>query len=278
MLSKIQSIKELVNYQSTRYDLEIEDNHNYYANNILVHNCRCIGHPDGRLISRQLKEFEGLQHIKDDISSLALSFVLDGELFTPDLNFRQIISGIKKEGGNIFSKQIKYYVYDVAIPNMPYHERLQLIMSIPKRDHIIIVPTYVAYNRDHIMQYHDTFKSEGYEGAIVRTHYGMYTPDKRSDELLKVKKFLDREYRIIGANENKGKLVGTCTFTCEALNGKLFDVMPEGTFEERCKYWQDWNNRKIRVGDLLTVEYFEYTDEKNQIPRFPVGKGIRDYE
>jgi DNA polymerase-3 subunit gamma/tau len=31
-----------------RYDLEVEDNHNFFANNILVHNCRCVATYDGK--------------------------------------------------------------------------------------------------------------------------------------------------------------------------------------------------------------------------------------
>lgn len=37
-LMKIKSIKK-INHDSKRYDLEVEDNHNFFANNILVHNC-----------------------------------------------------------------------------------------------------------------------------------------------------------------------------------------------------------------------------------------------
>lgn len=40
---KVSSIKK-INLKSRRYDLEIEDNHNFFANGILVHNCSsCLG-------------------------------------------------------------------------------------------------------------------------------------------------------------------------------------------------------------------------------------------
>lgn len=37
-ISKIKSIKKLDNHQSKRYDIEVKDNHNFFANDILVHN------------------------------------------------------------------------------------------------------------------------------------------------------------------------------------------------------------------------------------------------
>lgn len=238
----------------------------------------CLGYPDGRLISRQLKEFDGLEHIKDEISSLALDFILHGELFNKNINFREIISGVKKEGGNKFSKYIEYHVYDIAVENMSYNERLKLINSIKNTNFIKIVDTYVAINHSDIDIYHDRFKSEGYEGAMIRTRSGLYTPDKRSSDLLKVKKFLEKEYIIVGANENKGRSIGTCTFECQTLNGKRFNVMPEGSNLERALYWEKWKNGKIKVGDIATIKYFEYTDDINMIPRFPVLKIIRNYE
>ena len=38
---KIKSITKL-NNKFDKFDLEIQDNHNFFANNILVHNCRCV--------------------------------------------------------------------------------------------------------------------------------------------------------------------------------------------------------------------------------------------
>lgn len=47
-ISKIKSIKKLNNHQSKRYDIEVEDNHNFFANDILVHNSLgiCYWHED----------------------------------------------------------------------------------------------------------------------------------------------------------------------------------------------------------------------------------------
>jgi RNA ligase (TIGR02306 family) len=43
MLTKITSIKK-INLNSKRYDITVKDNHNFYANDILVHNCQNLKH------------------------------------------------------------------------------------------------------------------------------------------------------------------------------------------------------------------------------------------
>ena len=65
---RIKSIKEL-NKSFDKYDLEVEDNHNFFANNILVHNCRNLSIPmdeiNWELMSREGKEFLTLDRVKE---------------------------------------------------------------------------------------------------------------------------------------------------------------------------------------------------------------------
>lgn len=70
-LVKIKSIKKIEN-KSKRYDIEVENNHNFFANGILVHNCQsCISF---------LEEIQGKPcylSIKDDGSSLSSLYISD---------------------------------------------------------------------------------------------------------------------------------------------------------------------------------------------------------
>lgn len=240
---------------------------------------RCLAHIQNgkiRLMSRQNKEYIEIPHLNKALSFLP-DMILDGELFNPKISFRSIISGLKKEGGNEYTPQIQYHIYDVVNTD-PYYQRYELLQSLNLSDPLFLTPTYIVNSQAEIDDKHNMFKRLGYEGAIIRNPSGLYVCDKRSKDLLKYKKFMDREYRIVDAEENKGKLEGTCVFVCETPNGTRFNVLPEGTFEERCQYWEDWQNGDIESGDLITVEFFEYTDNISEVPRFPVGKGIRNYE
>ena len=127
-------------------------------------------------------------------------------------------------------------------------------------------------------QYNAQFVGEGYEGTMIRCPNGIYEFDKRSTKLLKYKHFQTNEYIIVDAHENKGKLVNTCTFTLQTPTGATFEAMPKGTYEERCKYWQDWQGGVIKKDDQATIRYFEYTDDHHMIPRFPILLEVRNYE
>lgn len=60
-IPKLKIVKSVVGKDSetifTAYDIEVEDNHNYFANGILVHNCRAINF-NGFLKARSLKPHE----------------------------------------------------------------------------------------------------------------------------------------------------------------------------------------------------------------------------
>ena len=86
----------------------------------------------------------------------------------------------------------------------------------------------------------------------------------------------DDEFEIVDFKEGKGNDKGTIIFKCKTNAGgedKFFEVRPRGTREERKEMFE---NGKDYIGKKITVKYFELTDEN--IPRFPVGIAIRDYE
>jgi ATP-dependent DNA ligase len=120
---------------------------------------------------------------------------------------------------------------------------------------------------------HDKFVNEGYEGLILRNPKGVYGINKRSNDLIKYKSFQDGEYEITGYEEGTGKDEGTVIWVCKTEKDQEFKARPRGTHEERTEWF---SNGDKYVGSMLTVRYFELTDDG--IPRFPVGLTIRDYE
>ena len=94
---------------------------------------------------------------------------------------------------------------------------------------------------------------------------------KRSKYLQKYKEFFEEEFKIVGFHEGTGDMKGCVIWDCENKEGKIFAVVPKGTFETKREYYQ--NGAKY-VNKLLTVIYQELTADG--VPRFPIGKGIRD--
>ena len=99
MINKIKRI-EKINIDSERYDIEVEDNHNYYANGILVHNCRLItiithdkktNFTEIKSYSRKGKEFTTCSKINNELMEYYLkskyfgqNVVFDGEVCIVD--------------------------------------------------------------------------------------------------------------------------------------------------------------------------------------------------
>ena len=124
------------------------------------------------------------------------------------------------------------------------------------------------------MDFLDKYTKEGYEGVIIRNKKGKYAENARSNHLQKLKKFIDEEFEIIDyTTPTTGKEVGCVVWICKTKDGKKFNVRPSGNYDERKKQYK---NGKKYIGKMLTVKYQELTND--QVPRFPVGLAIRDYE
>jgi hypothetical protein len=135
---------------------------------------------------------------------------------------------------------------------------------------VITVATYEAKTEEEVYKLQSQFLEEGYEGAIVREMDGEYRFGNRSNKLLKVKNFMDKEYTIMDFTTGVGRFEGCCIWICETKDGQPFKVVPQGTMEERQEAYLDADEN---IGRMLKVKYFELTDDG--IPRFPVGLGIR---
>lgn len=272
-LSKIKKITK-VNIVETRYDIEVKDNHNYFANDILIHNCRALAIRQGSeivLLSRQNKPFEGLQHIRNTLLSwMKDGEIWDGELYIHGIPFESVISLIKDPTQGDSAK-VKYFVYD-RIGNEPFVKRFSAL-DTPRQETgtVLLVQTFKISNHTEVPQYHEKFVSEGFEGAMVRWGDAPYKAGYRSHNLLKVKSWMDDEYLIIGVDPGIGKCENQGIFVCETEDKKEFRVKIKGPDELRELILA---NPEKYIGQSLTVKYFGLTSDG--IPRFPVGLKIKD--
>lgn len=243
---------------------------------------RCLAYlENGKvvLLSRQRKEFNHLSHIRDELLPALkehTGLILDGELYSHKYSFQEIISAIKRDTPNNLTEEIEYHVYDIVNPDK-FFQRLDFIHQNIYIGSVKPVDTKLINSLDNIDYWHNYYTKRGYEGLMIRNKEGLYKQDGRSQDLLKYKKFIDQEFPIVGASQNKGKLSNTCTFRCEC-NGTTFDVMPEGSEAERAQLYKDWKNGVIKKGDLATVKFFSWSTSVPQVPRFPIMKGVRSYE
>jgi len=239
--------------------------------------CRIV---NGEVVftSRNGKVINTLGHIENDVKASLSDGVLDGELYIHKESFQTVIRAIKKL--NADSPRVQYRVYDLAMPDetmQDRHLRLQKVVQDIASSFVEIVPTYTCVNEGHVLKKFSQFLERGYEGAMIRTMEGEYEFGFRSKHLLKLKEFEEAEYEIIDVEEATGRDKGTAVFVCKVkTSGKNFipfNVRPVGTYEQRQQYLTD---KKKLIGKQLTVQYQGVSEDS--IPRFPVGKIVRDYE
>ncbi len=248
---------------------------------------RCLASwEDGKVVlrSRRKKQFLAMGHIEKELFDILRDnpdVILDGELYVHNEDFQNLTSAIKRDEANDESHKIEYHVYDYYDSNKPdmgFHERILVLVHMLKNveGSIQRVNTFVII-KDQIEEVWEANTKLGYEGIMLRNKSGPYKVDSRSQDLQKVKVFIDDEFEITGAVENT-KNPGTCSFWCITKEGYPFKATPKGSQEQREQYWDNWRTGIIHPGNMLTCRFFRWSTSKKSVPIFPVGICVRDYE
>lgn len=227
-------------------------------------------------LSRGGKDFGSLGHLTPHLLKVMdVGEILDGELFTTQLTFQEIVAAVKREKTvNPNTEKIEYWIYDCVQTKATFSERNRHLLGIlPGKGPLVTVPTLEAKNENAMMKLHTQFVQAGYEGIIIRNKQGLYCLEHRSKHLQKYKDFIDEEFEIVGGKQGTGRDTGTIIWRCKTEEEKYFDARPRGSHEQR-KAW--WDNLPKIVGKKLTVRYQNRSDDG--IPIFPVGIAVRDYE
>ena len=299
-IEEIKSIKKIDN-DYDRYDLEIEDNNNFFENGILVHNCRCISiKKDGdiKFYSRNGKEFNTLNNLRKELLRLTKkidNFVLDGEICIVDENgnenFQSIMKEISKKDHTI--KTPGYFVFDILTIDdfnskeshinfdMRYTDLYKLLKD--KSDTVKPLEQIRLEDEQTFLDLQTIATKNKWEGLILRKGNVPYK-GKRSNDLLKVKKFHDAEYVVTGietgeftyADKKLGRQETIETMTAVLINHKSKYIVKVGsgwTIEQRKRYFE---HPEQIVRKTITVQYFEETKNKQGgiSLRFPTVKHV----
>lgn len=216
--------------------------------------------------------------------------ILDGEIYKYGESLNKI-SGICRSQKTLDDgKDLEFYWYDIADLELPFSERynlmedwskeLQLSKFDPERHlsddilHIQFLPHVLIKGFKNMENLHDMYVEEGWEGLVIRQANSKYKPGNRSNDWIKIKRYIDAEYPIVGISD--GLREEDMCFILETPNGQRFNCKPMGDREQ--KYWY-YENINTLIGKMLTIKYFEMSGvEGSEVPQQPIGICIRDYE
>ena len=200
---------------------------------------------------------------------------LDGEIYIHGRRFQDIVSLVKNSNKEE-SNTLEFHVFDIIDASKKgFADRYLSRRDIFRDEHNVKFVGIMgeARNAEEVDVFLARAEAEGYEGIMLRTGTTPYESGKRSSSLHKVKRFDSDEFEIVAIKEATKKDAGTPVFECKVQGGGTFSARPTGTVEERRKMWE---NRGGYIGKMMTVKYQGVS--KDDIPRFPVAIGARDYE
>lgn len=246
---------------------------------------RCIVYKHNDTIFFQSRTgiyFESLEHLRPQLQVLFSKHdkvVFDGELYTQDYPFEELAGLIKKKKLSPEDKVkllcVSYHIYDIIDEKEPFSMRTHLVEKmIPifkTTKNLIGVETISCDNEDKFKEMFLKWVGDGYEGIMLRNKDGLYRTNYRSHDLQKYKEFKEDEFEIVGFKEGEGRDEGTVLWVCKTPEGRTFSVRPRGSVASRKELFAKGSTY---VGKKLTVIYQELSEMN--VPRFPVGKDIRD--
>lgn len=240
--------------------------------------------------SRYGKPIKTLKNLIPELDVLTEGFdniVLDGEICLVDADGNEVFSGLMKEikRKNHDIKNPKYKIFDCLTKKEFFMKESVDILSerLARFSHKWDISFKNIELLDQIELTEESFDEMkkkvdkfGWEGLILRKNVGYM--GKRSFDILKVKKFYDAEYKVIGYEfgsltfliEGKGQRKIDCLSALKIEHKGTIVSIGAGLTKAQRFYYYKYPNKIM--GKTIKVQYFEETtnSKTNEISlRFP---------
>ena len=216
-------------------------------------------------------------------------WVLDGELYKHGKSLQQISGAARMEKTVAGCDWLEYYVYDIMIPDTTFTDRYALLHELaglinqesfnPEKEwnkedlRMQVVPhVFITGDnkKDQIMDLHNQYVAEGWEGCVARDVSKPYKYGGRGMEMVKFKSYKDDCFKVVGI---EGGLRGSedMVFILETEDGKTFKAKPFGDRNQKQEYWNNFEEKyKGQIGEC---KFFYYSDDG--VPLQPSFKAFR---
>lgn len=247
----------------------------------------------GVVLSRSLKPIPN-EYVQSRFRELENA---DGELIvgepTSKTCYRDTVSGVMSKDG---TPDVRFFVFDnITVPSEPYearHRRINWRLADVTR-----LEQHVVTCLDTLLKLEEKMLNQGYEGLILRDPNAPYKYGRSTTKegfLLKLKRFTDGEFEVVGfeermhnGNEAKTNELGYTQRSSHKENkigrgdlgalilrhpsGAVFNVGTGFTDAERAHIWQ---HQDAFLGQFAKIKFFAIG--MKDLPRHPVFLGWRD--
>lgn len=253
--------------------------------------CAFVG---DKCMTREGKEYKGLEHIISDLHKLGLiDCFVDGELLYRNKEGLSDSEAFQKGTGIAMSKDtdksdLKLVIFDVfpleefwsGKSKASYHERKQTLLKIKEdidtfdelKNVEVVQMCYEGTDHSQIWKWLDYAEAHDWEGIILN----LDTPYecKRTKNLIKVKKFFSCDLRCIGIKEGSGRNKGTLGALVCDYKGFPVNIGSGFSDEDRKRIWQ---HPEDVIDKIISVKYKEETKNKDSgiSIQFPVFESVR---
>lgn len=226
-------------------------------------------------LSRESMDYNfGTSKIREKLEPIFEKYptlILDGELYKHGMPQSEISGAMRSKGGGQYKHifdTIEYHVYDIVNSSIYFGARRKFLELLLEEfpDTFILNPLKVTNTKEELDIYEEEIVNKGYEGIMAKNLDGLYKPNVRSWDSLKIKRFEDAEFKIVGF-ELGTRGVQDLIFILEHPKDKesTFKAVATGTKAQKEELWVDLelDIKQVRIsnkyiGKKATVKFKEY--------------------
>lgn len=238
------------------------------------------------MLSKEGKEYD-IKHIKtffEDNKNLfkvkykdtSINLIYDGELYLYGGTLQRISSAVKKY--NIDTPQLTFNIFDLGITDYKQIDRFKILKYLNTKlimlptSPVLILSSDVVNNDKEAQEHCDKSIKQGFEGSIFRDFNSTYQFGKRRPNMVKLKRTISNEYKIIDiVPQKKDNSLGL--YLCQTKEGEVFEVTPKGGRDFQYTLLLIKHNY---INKFITLVFYEYTESMK--PLHIIDMIIRDYE
>jgi hypothetical protein len=212
--------------------------------------------------------------------------IMDGECYHHGWTLQQLNGIARTIKTAVDMEVLQFYWYDIVDLTKPFEKRFEYMQSLseelnltfqPDRNfkddelRIQFVPQVKVKGYKNMMNLHNQYVSEGWEGLVVRDLTRPYKPNGRTNDMIKIKKYRDDTFKVVSWEPG---LRGSedMVFIMQMEDGRTFKAKPFGDRAQKEEYVENFDEKYLNhIGEC---KFFYYSDDG--IPLQPAFKAFRD--